>query len=261
VRTALVSTIVAAQPTPEECKQAGDALIEIAGFFDGLVLGQKDRVELVLAGLILRARRLVRAAYRMADADDLAEASPFIRGLMEYAVTLRWLLLDPPRNFTIWGIDDMRSRLVIAEGARRLADVEVIEPARRVEYEQAKQELEDEWREVLGDPVPKRMPSVETRARETGNQFLYEFAYRFESQTGVHPTAFAVDQMVEREGDEVRLSASPVRASYADPYGVAAVALLDMLDAAGEAVPAFDLRDQTAPHREVLHRLPSAEDK
>jgi hypothetical protein len=24
---------------------------------------------------------------------------------MEYAVTARWLLLDPPRNFTLWGID------------------------------------------------------------------------------------------------------------------------------------------------------------
>jgi hypothetical protein len=247
------------KPTSDDYRRAGLALIDLAGRLDGRRFGAKDRVELVVAGLVLRARRLVQAAYRLADADEVAEASPFMRGLMEYVVTLRWLLLDPPRNFTIWAIDDLRGRLVIANAGLRLAQVELLEPEMRQEYEERKAALEKEWRDVFGEPVPKRMPSVEARARATGNQLLYEFAYRFESQTGVHPTAFAVDQMLDKIGGEVRINSSPIRASYADPYGVAAVALLDMLEAASEAVPAFSVADDLKPHREVLLHLPRAE--
>lgn len=114
----------------------------------------------------------------------------------------------------------------------------------RTRYEETRAALEEEWRETVGDPVPRRMPSLERRTRETGNQLLYEFAYRFESQTGIHPTPFAVDQMLSENAGHVRLSATPVRASYADPYGVVAIALLDMLDAAAEgALPNLDLDD------------------
>ena len=177
----------------------------VAGQLGGRgIVASGERMELSICGLILRARRFGVAACRLADAGDVGEASPFIRSLMEYVVTLRWLLLDPPRHFTIWALDDLRGRLLIGDAGERLAGVRVLEPKMRDEYVRLRRSLEDEWRETVGEPIPKRMPSFESRARETGNELLYEFAYRFESQTGIHPTPFAVDQMLSKDGDRIR---------------------------------------------------------
>lgn len=101
---------MSAGPTPVGSKEAAEALIEIAALLDGREVAAGSRVELAVAGLILRARRFAVAACRLADSGDLGEAGAFVRALMEYAVTLRWLLLDPPRHFTIWAIDDLRGR-------------------------------------------------------------------------------------------------------------------------------------------------------
>jgi hypothetical protein len=246
-------------PTPEEARVLGEELVLLAcERVTGWELDLDDRIRLAFGGLLLRAARFVRVAHVLADNNDRPEAAVFVRALIEYAITGRWLALNPPRNFTIWAIDDIRGRLLIAEAARRLAGVDVLEPERRAEYEASRDGLREDWLAAFGEPVPTRLPSLETRARETGNHDLYDFAYRFDSQTAVHPTAFAVDQLLHRtDGGRVLIHTEPpADREYADTYGVAAVAFLDLLDAAGTLSEDFNLGHRQDEIRTALHVRP-----
>jgi Family of unknown function (DUF5677) len=213
------------------------------------------RTQLVFGSLLVRSARFVRAAYLLADNGLRPEAAVFVRALMEYTITGRWLALNPQRNFTNWAIDDVRGRLLLAEAASRLAGVDVLEPERRAEYEASRETLQRDWIVAFGEPAPRRMPSLEIRARETGNLDLYNFAYRFDSQTAVHPTPFAADQVLQEIGDRVRIRAEPAaRREYADPYASAAVAFLDLLDAAATVAADFNLGQRQDAIRTALHR-------
>jgi len=242
--------------TPEQARKCGERLVEIA--LDRIVgkgFKQKEqRLALTYGGLIVRAARFVRAAYLLADNQLRPEAAVFVRALIEYAITARWLALEPPKNFTLWAIDDMRGRLLIAEAAKRLAGVDLLEDERRREYEETQATLQGDWLAAFGEPAPKRMPSLERRARETGNHGLYEFAYRFDSQTAVHPTPFAVDQILGQTDDMIEVLGEPsADREYADPYATAAVAFLDILDAAASVTPELVFGDEVDQIRRILH--------
>src|SRR5205823_6630351 len=72
------------------------------------------------AALVVRSRRLLRAAYLLADAGYGLEAVHLLRAMTEAAITLRWLMLDPELNFLRWVIEGTKRVLSHDDVLRRL---------------------------------------------------------------------------------------------------------------------------------------------
>ncbi len=109
-------------------------------------------------------------------------------------------------------------------------------------YEKALAEIDKQ----LGDR-PKRYPSLEERARLIGEQLAYDLAYRYDSQSAAHPTAYAIEQLFEDRdvhgGIAILPSPSEAR-GYADPYAVAAYTLLTMIEAVRPGIPDITLESK-----------------
>jgi hypothetical protein len=156
-----------------------------------------------------------------------------VRTLLEYRITLGWLILDPELHFLQWARDDLKSRLRVDREVRELGE-EVMSDKAREAYEEAIVLVEAK----LGDRS-QRYPSLKERAQATGEELAYSLAYRFDSQTAAHPSAFAAEQLFEDRPEHggVAVLSDPAKThGYVDPYAVAAFTLLDMLEAVREGL-------------------------
>jgi hypothetical protein len=159
----------------------------------------------VIAGLVARQRRLLRGAYMLADADMRLEAGMLVRAMLEYLILQKWLELEPRLHHVLWVKDDLEGRLRIDMELRQQAPgeheeaLELMEPDRRAEYESSLEEMREQvaqaQEELRLDKAP-RYPSVKQQAEATGLAFVYSLAYRYESQSGVHPTAMAIETLI-----------------------------------------------------------------
>ena len=101
------------------------------------------------------------------------------------------------------------------------------------------QELAQLQAQLPLDRAP-RFPTLREQAIAAGVGFEYSLAYRFDSQSAAHPSAMAVEQLMEDRPDlgGVQLLVEPPSdRGYADPYSVAAFILSEALVAAGDLVP------------------------
>src|SRR3954468_5185251 len=74
-------------------RDRGLELLDLTARYDIPTVRESHR-EILLAGIIIRSRRLLRAAYTLADQDMLLEAQVLLRVLTEYGITLAWLGID-----------------------------------------------------------------------------------------------------------------------------------------------------------------------
>lgn len=233
----------------------------------------RGRNELAIAGLVARARRLLRSAYRLADAGEGLEAAVLLRSMTEYCFTLLWLAKDPDLNITRWLHDslvrilaqdkelraierrrrrdaglpepeaddepigilfpEMRQRMIAARDALRTDLAGIDDLERRLEPSRENDTREPEVR-------ARDVPSFRAQAKLTGLGDIYALAYTFDSLAIAHPNSFAAEQLLELAQDASggAVAHEPTRA-LPDPYAVGAALLVLLLETGGEQISAL----------------------
>ncbi len=114
-------------------------------------------------GLVGRCRRLVRAVLHAVDAGDALEAQLFVRALVEHAITIPWMALDPDLHIKQWLIEDIRQTLVMDGETRQLEGEAILADENRQRYE----ELSESLRQACGER-PTTLPNLQTHADRIG---------------------------------------------------------------------------------------------
>ena len=216
-----------------------------------------DHIDLCLIAFGVRARRLLRAACRLLDADEAECANALFRVMSEYLIVGRWLTVTGPDGLTKWALDDLRERrnvLVemiddpgLADSAKeslRLEQRATEEAIRR--YGGANAPLSKNAARKAGE---KSAPKLAQMARDVGMAFSYSFTYRVQSQTDVHATPLAIDAVYEDASPSpadpgMRLRPRPRHAmSEWDLYASGAHLLIDILRPVAERIPELGWTD------------------
>ncbi|MGD0272245.1 MAG: DUF5677 domain-containing protein [Gaiellaceae bacterium] len=209
-----------------------------------------DPMGLVLLAFAARGRRLLRAAYRLIDNGERAEAAPLLRVLHEYLIVARWLDTDPVKHLPMWAKDDLRQRGTTLE--RILSDEDLDEEVKQIvrgkedvqqeklraflarlpeEEEQAPKD--DDRCPTCGHSRKKRkgLPPLEVMSGKVGLGFAYNVAYRLQSQGDVHATMLVIDNtLIQQEDGQIMIRPEPDSGlSGYDPYQLGAHLLLDLL--------------------------------
>lgn len=251
-------------------RECGLRLLEISSTYERRVVApEAGPATLAIVGLVARQRRFLRAAYLLADADQRLEAAILLRAMLEFLIRQFWLQTNPELNHVLWAIDDLRARLRIDRELREQAAadheeaLEVMQSEMRGQYERSLQEMRDQLEALrlrLGLEQAPSYPNLREQAEAVGLGFSYTLAYRFDSLSAAHPSAMAVEQLLEQhpEGVRVRPDPPPER-GYADPYGVGAFILRDALSHAAEQIPELQLEgfDEVAAHLEQARPRPN----
>jgi Family of unknown function (DUF5677) len=244
-------------PTNEQeevARKCGLRLLEISGIYEQGVVGYEAGHEtLSIGGLVARQRRLLRAAYLLADEGQRLEASIMLRAMLEFLIRQKWLESDPGLHFVLWAADDLRARLRIDRELRENAPdahdaaLEVMEPEVRQLYAREFARMREQLEVLQAERGLDRLPSYPTlreQAEAVGMGTSYSLAYRFDSLSAAHPSPMAIEQLFEDRPDlgGIRLMPEPPPGrTYADPYSVGAFILRDALAAAAALVPEFQL--------------------
>jgi hypothetical protein len=247
-------------------RECGLRLLELSTIYErGVVRHEAGPATLAIVGLVARQRRLLRGGYLLADSGQRLEASILLRTMLEFLIRQLWLQSDPPLNYVLWALDDLRARLRIDREVRGQAPeahgeaLAVLEPEMREEYERSLEEMHselDRLRERLGLERVPAYPNLREQAEAVGLGFSYSLAYRFDSLGAAHPSAMAVEQLFEPHPEGVRvLPEPPPERGYADPYGVGAFILRDALAHAAEQVPELRLAGE---QRSAMREFPDA---
>lgn len=259
-------------PHEELARACGLRLLELSGIYErGVVRYEAGHETLAIAGLVARQRRLMRAAYLLADSEQRLEASIMLRAMLEFLIRQKWLELDPGLRYVLWAIDDLNARLRIDREIREQdADaheeaVEIMQPEMRTQYERELVRMRDQLtllQERLGLDKPPLYPNLREQAIAVGLGFSYSLAYRFDSQSAAHPSAMAIEQLFRDRpdlGGIELLPEPPPERGYADPYGVGAFILRDALASAAALVPELQLAgfDEVAAQLDQLHPQPN----
>lgn len=243
----------------------GLALLDASSVYEDFVIPSfEDRLRRrpfpphlrAIIGLVGRQRRFLRAAYTLADSEQVLEAVGPLRSMLEFLVCQRWLAHDPDLNWKLWMAQDHAARDRWRERLRQHAPtlhdaaVESLTPEQRKDSEEVaagRMRLAAE----LGDRRPGR-PNLEQRADQVGLSFLYDVLYRYESSAGPHPTMLSVDLLLEKHPNGLVLRGEPT-AQFAPPpvYLHGAFLLYEALKGSGELTPALNLRDLPSLGRDI----------
>jgi len=239
-------------PEEETARECGLRLIEISGIYeDGVVGYGAPHATLAIAGLVARQRRLLKAAYQLADGGNRLEASILQRSMLEFLIVQKWLALDSQTHFLLWAADDLRARLRIdremreqVPEARREA---ILRPEVGERYEESLEQMEaqlEQAREELGVERVPPLPSLREMADAVDLGATYSLAYRFDSQSAAHPSPLAIEQLMQDRpelGGIGLLAEPPPERGRADPYAVCAVILREALSGAAALIPELRL--------------------
>jgi len=266
-----------------QAKSLGLALLDASSIYENLVIPTYEGVlgrrrfpphRRAIIGLVGRQRRFLRAAYTLANAGQILEATGPLRSMFEFLVCQRWLARDPDRNWKVWMTDDhaardlWRDRLRQHAPALHAAAAASLTPEQRKEGEAvaaARLHLAAEF----GEWQARDRRSLEQRAADVGLSFLYDGLYRYESSAATHPTMLAVDLFLERHPKGLRLCAEPTAQFTPLPiYLHGAMLLYEALKGSGELnshlqLPELDSigRDlHTLAERRISARLPNWQD-
>lgn len=256
-------------------RECGLRLLEISEIYERCVIEYgAGHATLAIVGLVARQRRLLRAAYLLADADQRLEASVFIRAMQEFLIRQKWLQLDPELHHVLWSLEDFRLRLKIDEEITAWAKSEgvalapILKPEVRDEYERQRGWLQKQLTKISderGLPKAPSYPGLQQQANDVKLGLVYSLAYRFDSQTAAHPSALAIEQLLRDRPDlggvEV-LADPPVERTYADPYATGAFILRDAFASAATHIPEVELDgfDDVAQRLEEITPTPDAND-
>jgi hypothetical protein len=248
-----------------KARALGLALLDASRIYEGFVIpsfeGRLRRRPFpphrrAIIGLVGRQRRSLRAAYTLADTEQVLEAVGPLRSMLEFLVCQRWLAHDPDLNWKLWMARDHAARDLWREKLRQNAPtlhdaaVESLTPEQRKEGEEVaagRMRLAAE----LGDRRPGRR-NLEQQAAQVGLSFLYDVLYRYESSAGPHPTMLSVDLLLEKHPKGLVLRGEPT-AQFAPPpvYLHGAFLLYEALKGSGELTPALNLRELPSLGRDI----------
>jgi Family of unknown function (DUF5677) len=267
-------------PASREARAIGYRLLDASSIYEGIKSSELQTVATV--ALVIRSRRLLVAAYQLADYGEGQEANHLLRAMTEAALTVAWLRLDPELNFLRWlfvGSGRLLSHdlaLRKLERERRTAEgfppasssdeplgllrpemrrrMEEALTARRAElkaFDRLEERLEpagQKNRNKAAAERAERIPHLREMARLSGLISIYEIGYRWESNTAAHASSLAVEQLLQPGSEEGAVIASSPVGQLPDPYAVGATLLAMTLSEAGEIVPALrvDLVEQAA---------------
>lgn len=224
-----------AGPMAHDPRSLAVRLLDVSGIYGATAV--PDTIgygRLVVIGLVGRARRLVAAIHHAHDAGDALEAQIFLRALVEYAITIPWMVVNPELHISQWRIEDIRLTLQMDEEVRQHADDPILTDENRAALEALREEL----MAACGEDMA--LPNVQTRADVIGLPLLYSLAYRYESKSGIHPTSLAAEQLILNRPEigmyEIR-GEPPEDLNLPDAMGVSAALLLVILEAAQEFLP------------------------
>jgi hypothetical protein len=234
----------------------GLELLEASSSYEGLVVTTGVETA-VIAGLAARQRRLLRSAYRLADADERLEAQIIVRSQIEFLIVQKWLQLDPELHFPLWFIEDVRARFAIQTDVLRAYGIDVIEPRNVERYEKVREGRRGELAQICERreiDVPG-YPSLIEQAEAVGEGGSYALAYRYDSQTAVHPQALAIEQLLDQipKGLAIR---SESHALAVDTHATSAVALLVALKSAAEHSPELAFVELEELDKEITAQRP-----
>jgi hypothetical protein len=209
--------------------------------------------DIVLSGVVIRSRRLLRAAYELADQDMVLEAQVLLRVLTEYAITLAWLLIDIETNLCRWVIGDTNRRFTLHnEVAKASPGTELLARDTRRAMAARREALVAMLREK---EQPLDLPPVEVRAAQAeddggheGLKVLYALPYRADSEAAVHATVWSIDKLMELYEDGgviLNPNYAPSRRQV-DVYGAAAGMLGMVLMLAYDAMGNEEQRQRIA---------------
>jgi hypothetical protein len=134
-----------------KARALGLALLDASRIYEGFVIPSFDcRLRRrpfpphrrAIIGLVGRQRRFLRAAYTLADAEQVLEAVGPLRSMLEFLVCQRWLAHDPDLNWKLWMAQDHAARDLWREKLRQNAStlhdaaVESLTPEQRKEDEE-----------------------------------------------------------------------------------------------------------------------------
>lgn len=248
-----------------KARALGLALLDASRVYEGFVIpsfeGRLKRRRFpphqrAIIGLVGRQRRFLRAAYTLADTDQVLEAVGPLRSMLEFLVCQRWLAHDPDLNWKLWMAQDHAARDLWRDKLRQTAPtlhdaaVDALTPEQRKEAEEVAAGRERLAAE-LGDRKPGRA-NLEQRAAQVGLSFLYDLLYRYESSAGPHPTMLSVDLLLEKHRKGLVLRGEPT-AQFAPPpiYLHGAFLLYEALKGSGELTPALNLRELPSLGRDI----------
>jgi hypothetical protein len=261
------------QLSEEEAKarSLGLALLDVSRAYEGFMIPtwegllRKRRFpphRRAIIGLAGRQRRFLRAAYTLADAGLVLEATGPLRSMLEFLICQLWLALDPDRNWQLWMDDGHASRDLLLDRvwkhapALHDAAVDARTPEQRAEGEETaagRRQLAAE----LGDRQrDERRITLEQRAAQVGLSLLYDGLYRYESSAGPHPTLHATDLLMEKHPKGLVLRGEPTALFAAPPvYLHGAWLLYEALKESGELTPTLNLPGLPALGRDLYALL------
>lgn len=244
------------QKAPRSMRALGLELLEASAGYEGLVVTTGVETA-AIAGLVARQRRLLRSAYRLADADERLEAQIIVRSQIEFLIVQKWLQRDPELHFPLWFIEDVRARFAIQTDVLRAYGIDVIEPENVKRYEEVREGKRGELAQVCKRreiDVPG-YPSLIEQAEAVGEGGSYALAYCYDSQTAVHPQALAIEQLLDQVPDGLVIR-SESHGLAVDTHATAAVALLIALKSAAEHSPELAFVELAALDEEITAHKP-----
>jgi hypothetical protein len=229
-------------------------LLAATSRFDGPtgVTAGSGPIDFALIAFAVRARRLMRPAYRLLDAGEPDGASVLFRVMSEYIIVGRWLIKNGEEAMTRWAINDLRERRNIL--VEMLTDPRIAPDHRgSLEGEMAATEEAIGRYGGSGTPLSKSaaaragvepIPSLKAMAHEVDMDFAYSFGYRLQSQTDAHATPLSIDAAFEERNPAEpgpRIRPIPRHALQGfDLYAAGAFFLLDVLGAVSERISELD---------------------
>jgi hypothetical protein len=255
-------------PASKASREVGLRVLALTVGYEGFTSGERSKVS--VAGLVGRGRRLLRAAYSLADAGHGLEAAVLLRSLTEYVFALAWLDTDLDLNLLRWLYDGLMRILDQDKGLRQLErrrrrdaglpnpsdndePLGLLLPAMRQRMVNARNRIASELEGITDleerleprrsddqrDAIvrAKTLPSIRAQAIAGGLRGHYDLGYTFDSIAVAHPNSLAAEQLagLAAQGAAV-INADPVR-SLPDPYAVGAALLVALVDLGGRVIP------------------------
>ena len=226
-------------------RDCGLRLLELSRVYDDLALPAEIPPEwAVVAALAARQRRHLQAVIALADDRLFLEAQIIVRTMFEFHVRLRWLFLDIELHQLLWIRDDVGYRLTIDREARQ-GGLEIMRPEVLEGTQRTRDEIDARINEIAQNRGLDRVPpygSLKQQAEAVGLEAEYTIAYRYDSQSAAHPSALALDTLLERLPDGgLKVLSEPPIGAVINVYGPAAIYVHAALQAAGEVVPELRL--------------------
>jgi hypothetical protein len=234
----------------------GLELFEASAGYEGLIVTTGVETA-AIAGLVARQRRLMRSAFRLADADERLEAQIIVRSQVEFLIVQKWLQLDPELHLPLWFIEDVRARFATRTDVLAAYGIDILEPSNVKRYDEVREERRADLAQICGRrkiDVP-RYPSLIEQAQAVGEEGSYALSYRYDSQTAVHPQALAIEQPLDQVPEGLAIRSEP-HAPAIDTYASSAVTLLVALNSAAAHSPELAFVELEALDNEIAAQGP-----